>query len=560
MRQVLDAVHDEPLSVVVRDDLYVAVGGLPESCQHGATDDGAGGWAAVGLGIRALDSGCEFVKGAEWAQRLTAGEPEIDDLDGHFVAARWDPSGITLLVDVLGVRTLFYAELDSGLLFSTRLDWVARVTGGGDLDLESFGGHWLLFNQMSSRCLLRRVDRLGAGGRLRRTKDGHVTCRHRHWLPSIEIEDPEGEVFARDLAAFVRPRMETRRRVSLGLSGGLDSRVLLALAPSTETGTHVFGPAGHPDVRIARRIARSEGYHQIHIDRATPSPDQCIDSLRQQVVHTQVVSPASSVLGLSHYGELHARGVLMIDGGFGELSRRQYMNRLLHHGREALLAKDVRSVVAHLGFDRAAVFDRDITRQMREGAIAQTDDLLTSLPRPEGVGLDNLVDLIGVRTRLPNFFGFEQNRLDGLIQSYMPFAQPSVLASIFRLPVPLRRNGTLVRRLVRKTSNLTRYPLVKSGTTYPFWLSTVPAHLWTNLKRRAGLAYVDPRQASFLEAVRPFVMDTIQSANVRESALYDSVVLSSLVEGYYSGRTELASAVDWWLAFEVWRQGVLSRE
>ena len=290
-----------------------------------------------------------------------------------------------------------------------------------------------------------------------------------------------------------------------------------------------------------------------------PEQHECLALLREHVAYTQVVSPASSVLGLSHYPELRARDAVMIDGGFGELYRRQYMNRLLHRGRSALLAGDVHSVLPHLAFDRADVFEPDISTLMRRGALEQTDELLVSLPPAQQFGVENLVDLIGVRTRLPNFFGLEQNRLDGLIQNYMPFAQPSVLASVFRVPVALRRNGTLVRRVIRERSSLARYPLVKGGTSYPFWLPTVPAHLWTGLKARAGMTFVDPRRRLFLDSVRTFVMDTVHSSDVRSCGLYDVAALSSLVQGYYAGRAKSGSAVDWWLAFEVWRQTVFGR-
>ncbi|MDH3193959.1 MAG: hypothetical protein OEM40_06545, partial [Acidimicrobiia bacterium] len=170
---------------------------------------------------------------------------------------------------------------------------------------------------------------------------------------------------------------------------------------------------------------------------------------------------------------------------------------------------------------------------------------------------ENFLDLVGVRTRLPNFFGFEQNRLDGLIQNYMPLAQPSLLAAVFRLPLSLRRNGRLVRRIVRsRNPRLTHYPLVKGGVTYPYRLPTVPAFAWTALKSRAGRGYVDLRRLKFLNVVKPFVLDTIYSQDVLESSLYDVSRLRRRIECFFGGRTEFASEVDWWLAFEMWRQSL----
>ena len=192
---------------------------------------------------------------------------------------------------------------------------------------------------------------------------------------------------------------------------------------------------------------------------------------------------------------------------------------------------------------------------MEQGAQQQIAAAWEALPNPRTLGAENFLDVLGVRTRLPNFFGFEQNRLDGVIPNYMPFAQPSLLRALFQVPLALRRNGRLFRHLIRsQRASLAGYPLVKGGVSYPFRLPTAPAYAWTKLKTRLGQGYTDPLRLRFLETLKPFALDAVHAQAARTYPAYDHARLTRLVEAFYDGRTDLAVQVDWWLAFEMWRR------
>ena len=557
MRERLVALHDDPLHQWEGPTHYVAAGGLPETCCTGVLPgDPEGAWVVVGLGIQRHDDHCSFLDAAAWGALLSPPTPDFDGLDGHFVAMRWRGGQLEAFTDELGVRTLYLTTLPDGIAFSTRLDWLTALRDGAAIHFEAFGAHWLTFNQLSTTSLARDIERLGPGGYARCTGQ-NLDVSETPWTLEITKKDRQGEAFARTLSALVHPWMPERRALTLGLSGGLDSRLLLALrlqdTPIVQT--HVFGPDAHPDVRLARRMAHQEGLRQLHFDEPMPDADMCLALLRDQVAQTQAVSAASSVLGLRYYGDLHTRRLVMIDGGLGEASRRQFMNRLLRRGRAALRSGDPAAILPHLRVPRAGVFNQETLATMVLGAQQQIDALWQALPDLHSIGEENFIDLLGVMTRLPNFFGFEQNRLDGVIQNYMPFAQPSLLRALFQTPLGLRRNGWLFRRLIRsQRASLARYPLVKGGVTYPFRMSTAPAYVWAKLKTRLGQGYTDTTRLRFLETVKPFALDAVHSQEVRTYPAYDHDRLTRLVEGFYQGQSDLAAEVDWWLAFEMWRR------
>ncbi len=555
LRERLVALHEAPLHRAESPTLYVRAGGLRETCFGGRLpEEPDGGWLVVGLGIERHERHCTFLDAAAWQQRLAQSTPDFAGLDGHFAALRWRPGRVEAFTDALGTRAVYLAALPGGTAFSTRLDWLAALCGG-EIDFEAFGTHWLTFNQLATTGLIRGVRRLGPGG--------HATCigsrltiTEHPWTPEITEKDTGGRDFARALSALVRPKTADRRMASLGLSGGLDSRLLLALRfGRMPVFSHVFGSNVNPDVQTAWRIAEGEDFLQYRFYEPVPDAPTCLALLRSQVAQTQAISAASSAMGLRYYEKLHEKRLVMIDGGLGEAARRQFMNRLLQRGRHALGSGNPAAILPYLRARRADVFNADVMATMTQGAQQQIAALWETLPPLDVIGEENFLDLLGVRTRLPNFFGFEQNRLDGIIQNFMPFAQPSLLQTVFHTPLALRRNGRLFRLLIRaRRPSLARYPLVKNGIRYPFRLPTVPAYAWTTLKKTLGLGYADPTRLRFLDTVKPFVLDAVHSHDVRTYAAYNHARLLRLVEGFYNGKTNLAPQIDWWLAFEMWRR------
>lgn len=542
-------------------NLHLSVGGLPDTCHYGQLlPKEEGNWAVVGLGIERQDDQCTFLENQDWRSRLSSPNPVIEDLDGHFVAVRWNQHQVECFTDSLGVRTLYLAKLPAGIAFSTRLDWVSTLLDTPSIDYTSFGSHWNTFNQLSTRSLIQGVQRLGPGG-YALCKTDSFQAAESPWLVSTTDQDQHGNRFNRTLASFLRPTLPGGKTLSLGLSGGLDSRTLLSLGLQTPGfNVHVFGPRQNPDVEIAQRIASNEGFSICSYHDQIPDIDSCLTLLQTHVAQTQVVSAASAMLGLRYYSKMAQRGAIMIDGGFGEVARRQFMNRLLRQGRRQLVERDLQGILTCLQVNRGSFFNADTEKAMLSGSKEELEILLDAMPPLETFGIENLLDLIGIRTRLPNFFGFEQNRLDALIPNYMPFAQSSVLKALFALPLPLRRNARLFRRTIRqRAGQLYRYPFVKGSSTYPSILPPIAAHIWTKAKARLGFTYRDTLRSQFLSLLKPFVLDTLQSQSVRTYSSYDHPYLEKKIVGYYEGQTENESVVDWWLAFEVWRQQVLEK-
>lgn len=536
----------------------IALGGNPDTCFWEGSAEAQTGWAVVGIGIHRDDSRDTIMSRADWSRLLQQRSVDTMPLDGHFLALRWDGRLLECFTDQLGLRTAYVAENTGGICISTRLDWVARATRRSGIDVAAFGSRWLLFNQISYESGIADIRRIGPDGYARFRGGTIEDSRSRPWLPPFEsLPAPAVLERLRELSTCA---LAHRDAPSLGLSGGLDSRLLLAMLmsdPKNEFVTHTFGDPEDPDVRVALQITRKCGLTNHYFNDPLPDPEACIRAVRDYVAQTGVVEPCSSFLKLRYYPKLRERTKLMIDGGFGELARRQYLNRLVKLGRRALEKRDPSGIIELMRLHRADIFSRDVDVLMEAGATRDLQRLIEQMPQVEEIGPENFADLLAVRTRVPNYGGPEQARIDGEILNFMPFVQPSFLRKVFGTPAVRRSNAVWHHDTIRSLNPaLARFPLAKGGVTHRFGLSTNLSWLATRAKARVGRKYVDTASRRLLSHLREYIVDIVHSGDVATNAMYDRRKILDAVSRYYGGEAHLESTVDWWLTFELWRQSL----
>jgi len=510
--------------------------------------------------MRLGDDGLHPLTDAAWHALMPLSAAALRDqlrqLNGHFVLVRWSAREVQAFTDPLGTRTLYYARHHQNLYLSTRLDALAHHVNATTLNLSALGGHWLTFNQLSYDALLDGIGRLGPGGRLRyeRTAD-RLSVDAARWVPDEAPTDPPMRVLERLLHVHP-PEAEGERTVSLGLSGGIDSRLLLSLLSSGDGayGLHTFGDASDPDVLLSEQLAQAVDAPRQHLAYPDPSAEEVLAIMQRHVVQTCATIPATAALKLAAYAPLEAQHRLMIDGGFGEIGRRQFLNRLRYQRPLRLTAQALFTAFA---VQRADVFTSDVNHALRQGAEAQLAEVFALAQEAPVAGEANRLDLLSIWTRLPNFFGHEQARLDAEVVNYMPFAQSAYLSAIMATPVGKRRHGRMYKRTIRqRTPALADLPLAKSGTTYPFGASTLGAWAVSKVKKRWGEHYTDLHRHIYLRRLEPMVRDL--AAGAARVPLYDAAKVERLVDGFYNGDASQAVPLDWWLTFELWRRSVQS--
>ncbi len=189
----------------------------------------------------------------------------LGDVEGAFSAAIWDGRSrrLILLNDRFGMKPLYYARRPGGLTFASEIKaLLADPEVSRRADLRGLS-QFLTYGQLLGEgTLLEGLKVLPAAAWLVYDVDQDRLTLERYWRPAAAqgAEGSENEHLDRIDTAFKRAvdrRTAGNRRLGLSLSGGLDSRTILAAVDPDRPLTCVsMGVEGSMDHGCAARMAR----------------------------------------------------------------------------------------------------------------------------------------------------------------------------------------------------------------------------------------------------------------------------------------------------------------
>jgi asparagine synthase (glutamine-hydrolysing) len=205
----------------------------------------------------------------------------FERLDGMFAVALWDASDETLVLarDRAGIKPLYYAPLESGVLFASEPKSIlrsGRVTPAVD---EAALRYFLQLRYSPSRTtLFDGIETLlpGQYAVVRRTNDGWACRTHSYWSVADAGGDPPDDpasAVEAALRAAVERQLMSDVPVGFYLSGGLDTSSVVAMAAEVsddplETFCMGFADGEWDERSDARVVADHFGtnHHEITID------------------------------------------------------------------------------------------------------------------------------------------------------------------------------------------------------------------------------------------------------------------------------------------------------
>ncbi|MER6514400.1 asparagine synthase (glutamine-hydrolyzing) [Nonomuraea sp. NPDC001636] len=209
------------------------------------------------------------------------GDRCVEHLRGMYAFAVADGDRVLLARDPLGIKPLYHARLDDGvLLFASEIKALLRVPGlDGELDPQAFADTLVLGHPAGDHTYFRHIRSVPPGHTMTVSAAGAGAA-----VPFRTAPDPVGsgeeaapvsfdeavDLLIGRLGDAVRSHLVADVEVGLTLSGGLDSAVLATLMRRERGGPfRVYSVAdsdGHPDLVQARALATSMGLpHQVSV-------------------------------------------------------------------------------------------------------------------------------------------------------------------------------------------------------------------------------------------------------------------------------------------------------
>lgn len=538
----LSTLHTKALFVFKNRRHYISAGGFVPTIFSYSNSPGDSGRLITGI-----------VKNPLTKQKLSANELQLlksldtlPDYDGHFIGLEWDADTVKIISDDLGLRQLYIVPYKDGHLFSTNIDWLAQLVPYM-LDYSQFGSLWLLYNQISQESVFSNYVRV-ACGRKAVLASGRMQLFDNFWLPTAE-GNHSGEYFLESLDKQVAGELSEGKKISLSLSGGIDSRVLLSSLLQFDRDrwdVHTFGSEDVLDRQIADRICADNGITQRHYTYHDEQID--FSDFIRFMKFSRLNHPATAYLQFRNYQNL--AGEHIIDGAFGELFRRVYSNRLFYTQSKAILQKNPEGIFKGLQFSRADIFLPEVNRQMFTGAIQQLETICTLLPEASAIGIGNWLDLFTLKTRMSHFLGNEQCRLDEFLECIMPFSQKSLIRDLLNYPVKLKQNsGLLKQSIYKRAAGLSKYPLAKGAIAHPFGLTATQTQIWLKLTHLAKKKRTRQKHYKFYQELGVFTADIAGSQKVRECGFIDTGKMQNILKTIKTPDTFNNPELDWLSAF-----------
>lgn len=560
LQEIIKKLAQKPLYQIEEENLFILAGGIKPTCHYINNLENRSSILSVGVGISHTDEEFHLIKDGDW-QAFTS-DNALERLNGHFVIIKWDKNEIRISTDKLGLRDIYYFKNSrQNIIFSTRLDWLVKISGA-KINFKEFGSRWILFNQISRKSVFDEIERVSSGNSILINRlTNSLSNQKNYWVPNFHKEEFTQNTFSNLLEKLVTFPLSNNQMISLSLSGGMDSRLLLSfLLKNSHSNwySHTFGDNRSADSVVVKKIISGLNIRHEQIDLPLPDIEGCIAEIKEYVSATIINSEASAILQLRNYNQLSGRDEIVIDGGFGEIWRRDFFNRLLLTGYKSLLRKDACEILPFMQYRRASIFNQDINDLMYAGSLEQLQEIFTELPAIEVIGAENWVDLFAIKTRLANYYSYEQARLDTIIYGFMPFVQPILLENIFNLNISHRKNGKLFKYLIDKNyKKLKDYPLAKGEITYPFWFNTPLSRVWKILSRKLKVNINnDNNPKKLIQLLSPYILDKINSSSVKQCELYNYTKLISLSNSLQNNELTVSqiNELDWWLSFELFRE------
>ncbi len=546
----------EPDFSFQNQSLFIHADVNPQTTHVFKNETNDSGWIVCGIGISQGEHARVLSK-KEWG---TSFEENVDlqaELDGHFAIAKWDGNTVELFTDQIGMRNIFIHRNKERTLFSTRLDWMIKLIQDTSINWHQFGSNWLGINPFSSGCLINKIDRLAQDGRASISEAGYSFSNTR-WSPKYP-DDPSD--INRALKSVSRAALNTFSETSLGLSGGLDSRVLfgsLLGQNSDQWGIYTFDNSGHPDVEIAKQLNQPFGKTHHMLPVKLPEADEIINKMGELALRSQFTTSIAALPNHSMYGQLGKEKRITIDGAFGEIGRRRFLRGVELREKDRIIQWSAERLLPYFNQAKADIFTPEIIQTMEQGLTEGFEKEFETMPPVKELGIANWLDLFTIRTRAQNLFGPKQGISDELLFHYMPFIQPSFLNTVFITPEKLRTNATLFRSLIKwNAPELTKVNLVKGDDTYPYWMKDISAMAWMRLKNKMGLGFKNTTHIKLILSLEEYVLDTINSRQFKECAYYDFAKIEALAHQFYTDKDySKASQLSWFINFEILRNSI----
>jgi asparagine synthase (glutamine-hydrolysing) len=429
------------------------------------------------------------------------------DLIGQFSVLIRKQGALYLFNDFNGLYHVYSNR--AGTLVSNSFLAVARSTVGRVVSQQELFEYLCGGAMLGDGTLLRDVVRLDSQAIHRLHPDRGRTAKRMSVQALDDIDSVEDQLLIVTdalLRTFRAIQKNFGDRMCTALSGGFDSRLMLALLRATgaHPALYVYGGADSADVRVALHICRGEGLRIQSYDKDTHeqvAPDALRGVVAERFYFLDGLGPGGafdSGADLLTRRQRSLGGTLQLNGGGGEIYRDFWKLK----GTPIDVDLFVRTRMAA---SPPGVFTDAFNPGHYVAALSQRVRSILNLSTPT-MNSRQAQELYW-RMRLRYWMGPNNSANNVLSFALTPFAEPALTIPSAAIPHAVRHNGSFEASLIRRLDpNLARYPSVYGFNFYDPITSGVAPGGRRGLLRVPRLPGLGRRRRARAAHARPFYL------------------------------------------------------
>jgi asparagine synthase (glutamine-hydrolysing) len=521
------------------------------------------------------DSDPEFVL----SEYNTKGDRCAVELNGifHFAILDDKQRKLKLFSDKFGLQPIYYSVVDGGFTFGASVKSVLQDHRVDKTpNFEAFADFFRFTHALGNKTLFRDIHLLPPGAVLTYDMDkGNVEIT-RYWhLESLFIQDgryPSGitdDVVVDMLVESIRRRATRKDLLGISLSGGLDSRGLLAALGDGAQGIHSYtlGLEGCADQRLAQRMAAVGNTRHTFVALEPSYLEQYSDMARTMIELTDGLyhpHESTEMLALEHLKKVDFK--ILMRGHGGELAKAALAHPVQASAQSHSIADadgaidfifNSASQVSLSEQEISNLFRKDMVDTFIEGPLSSirqsvgdfagrisTPDLCIYYYAKEWIRRQVVASLEIFRTQ---------------VEIRMPYVDELFLDPLLTLPVEKRNQGEIHLKLVsRFAPELMKIP--NSNTGAP--LSAGPLRLlltdkFNSLMKKLGVKGFRHYTAFsdwYRNAFRNSVSQIIFSDRAQSRGLYHRQELQRIFNAHVAGKKGYNHLLGTVVSLELWYQ------
>jgi len=384
------------------------------------------------------------------------GKDFVKQLNGAFTVFICDEKKQRLLVanDRFGLRPLYYTTDGKGLLIASEVKALLKVMPNRELNDEALAD-WLTFGKLlGNKTFFQNINVLSPAsvleyyaGKLNITQYWTLAFDETAGVSEDELVEGLASAFKKSVAR----RLADGKRHGLALSGGMDSRAILAAIgdKASQIPAFTFGTKGCDEIRIARTIARKLGmeHHVIELN-----PDELPLNFRDVIYLTD----GMDYIGVGYlplaYGEYRKHMDVLLHGMEGDVLLGEYFlnDSLLYAGSEDDIVRILYNGITIFPEDiRSNLLKPEYYAKFKELSLNSVRDEMRHIPekQPGNRATHFAIRSIIWRTDLMGcVIGRNQ------VEEAYPFFDNDFIDWVLKIPPGLRVNYRIYNRFLEKLS------------------------------------------------------------------------------------------------------------